>query len=158
MEFLSKCPDLWFGVFRVPPKGIPITPHYLSLGMALDIAVIADSNSILDCQKCSKKSSLLLLYVQVLFKMLKNSCLIILEPNLQGYAPGCIIFSFHLYNRFGRGNGIFPLSCKTIHQLCFPCGTSLDSSPGFPGGLQENHNNRASKFKNDGRLVSLTWE
>lgn len=60
------------GAFWVSPKGILIIPHYLGLDMALDIAIIADSNSMLDCQKCSKTSFLLLLYIQVLFKTLKN--------------------------------------------------------------------------------------
>ena len=32
MEFLSECPNLRFGVFRAPSKGVPVTPHYLSLG------------------------------------------------------------------------------------------------------------------------------
>ena len=34
-----------------PSKGIPVIPHYLSLGIVLDITVMADSDSILDCQR-----------------------------------------------------------------------------------------------------------
>lgn len=37
-------------------------PHYLSLDIALDITALADSDSILDCQRGPKKSDLLLLY------------------------------------------------------------------------------------------------
>lgn len=25
------CSDLWFGAFWAPPKGVAVTPHYLSL-------------------------------------------------------------------------------------------------------------------------------
>ena len=48
MEFLSKCPDLWFGAFQVLPKGISIIRHYPSLDRGLDITVRADSDSMLD--------------------------------------------------------------------------------------------------------------
>lgn len=54
MELLSKNPDLWFWVFQAPPKGVPVTPHYLSLDVALAITVMADSDSVLDCQTYSE--------------------------------------------------------------------------------------------------------
>lgn len=37
-----------------PHKGVPVTPHYLSLDIALDVTIMADSDSILHCQKCPK--------------------------------------------------------------------------------------------------------
>lgn len=48
MQSLSKCLNLWFGALGTHPKGIPITPHYLTLHIALDITDMADSSSILD--------------------------------------------------------------------------------------------------------------
>lgn len=43
-EFLSRCPDLWFWPFQAPPQ----TWH------TLDLTVMADSDSTLDCQRCPK--------------------------------------------------------------------------------------------------------
>ena len=45
-----------------PSEGVPVIPHYLSLNVALDITVMADSDSMLDCGKVSTKSTLFLLY------------------------------------------------------------------------------------------------
>ena len=41
---------------EAPPKGIPITPHCLSLDIALGATVMADTDSILDCPRCTKSS------------------------------------------------------------------------------------------------------
>ena len=54
MESLSKCPALWFWAFQSSSKGVPIMPHYFSLDIALGIPVMADSDSMLDCQRCPK--------------------------------------------------------------------------------------------------------
>lgn len=43
--------DLCFWTFQTPPTGVPILPHYLSLDIALNITVMANSDSILDCQR-----------------------------------------------------------------------------------------------------------
>ena len=54
VEPLSKCPDLWFWAFQVSSKGIRMALHYLCLDIALDIMLVASSDSLLDCQKCSE--------------------------------------------------------------------------------------------------------
>ena len=54
MEFSSKCPDLWFGAFWAFSKGVLFILYYLSLDVTLDIAVMADSDATLDCQRCPK--------------------------------------------------------------------------------------------------------
>lgn len=46
-----------FGHSEPHPKGVPITPHYLSLYLALDITLMADSDSILYCQSVQKVCS-----------------------------------------------------------------------------------------------------
>lgn len=62
MESLFKCPDLWFWIFQLLPKSIPITPYYLSLDIALGIAVVGDTDSIMDCQSVQKVPSAFALY------------------------------------------------------------------------------------------------
>lgn len=37
-----------------PPKGIPLTSHYLSLEITLDITVMAESDPLLDCPRCPR--------------------------------------------------------------------------------------------------------
>lgn len=54
----NGCPDgvlipvsalvVW-GVLGPCRKGVPITPHYLRIDIALDISVLTDSDSILNC-------------------------------------------------------------------------------------------------------------
>ena len=51
IKSLSKCPDLGFVVLQACPKGFPIKPHYL---LTQHKVVMADSDSILDCQRCAK--------------------------------------------------------------------------------------------------------
>lgn len=55
MESRSKCSNLCFGACWAPPKGIPVTPHYLSLDIALDTPLMANGDSILYCQRCPKR-------------------------------------------------------------------------------------------------------
>ena len=61
-ESLFQCPELWFWVFWASPEDILIIPNYLSLGTELDITVMADSDSILDCQSVQKVLSALAIY------------------------------------------------------------------------------------------------
>ena len=56
IESLSNCPGFWFGVSWVPSKGVPVTPHYLSPDIAVDITVTADSDSTLNCERCPKSA------------------------------------------------------------------------------------------------------
>lgn len=40
--------------FWAPPKGIPLTPHYLGLEIALDITVMDENDPLLDCPRCPR--------------------------------------------------------------------------------------------------------
>lgn len=68
-ESLSKCPGLWFGVFGpllwlflTAPKGLPVTPDYLGLGMALDVTVTASVTPPWTVKGVQKARSALALY------------------------------------------------------------------------------------------------
>ena len=52
MESFSEDPDLWFGTSGASLKGV--IPHYLSLDIAFDITVVAESDSTVDCQRSPK--------------------------------------------------------------------------------------------------------
>lgn len=55
-----RCPDrvlihvsrLVLSGVQIPPRSITLTPHCLSLDIALDLIAMADSDSILYCQRC----------------------------------------------------------------------------------------------------------
>ena len=52
MESLSKCPDLWFWVFQAPTEDILLHPSTSVRTLPnISVTVVADSDSMLDCQK-----------------------------------------------------------------------------------------------------------
>ena len=61
-----QCPDgVLIRVSRLVVVGVPIVPHHLSLDLALGMTVMADSDSILDCQRRPNICHALALYTSI---------------------------------------------------------------------------------------------